>query len=135
MKPGRGPAIRIKGANGGTVQIVLLSQADSLALWKGTWQGRERVFLTKAGLVLDGDTLRLTSASPADLTVGVWPAPKGVTADGKALAGKTDGVFRRFAPRAPRSVTLKANVRGRAGGRPGQGGPARQDPAARGCRA
>ena len=43
------------------VQIVLLNNADSLALWKGDWQGGERVFLTGAGLLLDGDNLRLTS--------------------------------------------------------------------------
>lgn len=107
VKPGRRPAVTIQGADGGTVQIVLLSQADSLALWKGHWQGRDRAFLTQAGLVLDGDSLRLTSARPADLSVGVWPVPDAVASEGKVLSGKTDGVFRRFAPRAPRSVSLK----------------------------
>ncbi|HET7538102.1 MAG TPA: beta-galactosidase, partial [Candidatus Didemnitutus sp.] len=60
-----------------TVQVVLLSEADSLALWKGRWLGRDRVFLTTAGLVLDGDKLRLTSENLDALQVSVFPTPQG----------------------------------------------------------
>ena len=72
VKPGPGAAMRIKGANG-TLQIVLLSDAQSLAFWKGIWRGRDRVFLTRAGLVCDGDDLQLTSTNRADLDVSVYP--------------------------------------------------------------
>ena len=58
--PGRGAAFAVAGGDGKEVRIVLLSDADSLALWKGAYQGRERTFLTRAGLVLDGDVARLT---------------------------------------------------------------------------
>ncbi len=94
-EPGRSAALSLPAADGGTVQIVLLSEADSLALWKGAWQGRERVFLTPAGLVIDGDMLRLTTSNPDDLTVSVYPAPLSMTADGKTLAAVPDGVFAR----------------------------------------
>ena len=71
-------------------------------------QGRDRVFLTKAGLVLDGDNLRLTSTAPADLNVAIYPAPASLACNGSDLARKTDGVFQRFTPPAPRVVKFKA---------------------------
>jgi beta-galactosidase len=52
--------------------------------------------------------LRLTSTDPAALSVGVLPAPASVTSGDVALRGRADGVFRRFAPRTPRPVALKA---------------------------
>ena len=100
VKPGPGVALRIKGDKG-SVQIVLLNEAQSLALWKGKWQGRERIFLTSAGLVFDGDQVRLTSTNSADLKIGVCPAPNLVAANSERLAGKTDGVFQLFTPPAP----------------------------------
>jgi beta-galactosidase len=96
VKPGNSAALRISGTGGGSVQIVLLDSAASLALWKGTWQGRDRVFLSKAGLVFDGNNLRLTSADPNEFSVGVYPAPKSATLNGDTLHSRTDGIFRRF---------------------------------------
>ena len=107
VKPGVGAAVQIKGANG-TLQIVLLSDAQSLAFWKGNWQGRDRVFLTRAGLVCDGDDLRLTSTNRADLKVAVYPAPTTITLNGEKLRGKSEGVFERFTPRAPAVESFKA---------------------------
>ncbi|WP_197525902.1 beta-galactosidase [Pseudobythopirellula maris] len=94
LTPGRDVALTVRTPAGETVRIVLLSEADSLALWKLEWLGRERVLLTEAGLVVDGGALRLTSSDSAELAVGVWPAddlaPKGLP---RAAA---DGVFARF---------------------------------------
>jgi hypothetical protein len=102
--PGRGAAIRIPGTDGGSVQIVLLSGPDSLALWKGPFEGRDRVFLTGAGLLLDGDTARLTSGDRADLSLGIYPAPPGIA------GGEPDGVFTRYRPSPPPAVSLSASV-------------------------
>jgi hypothetical protein len=96
--PGRGVAFQLAGRDGGTVQVVLLDEADSLALWKGSWQGSERVFLTTAGMVIDGTRVRLASERPADLSVGVYPAPAGIP------GGAADGLFTRFTPPAPPTV-------------------------------
>ncbi|HTY88907.1 MAG TPA: beta-galactosidase [Candidatus Acidoferrum sp.] len=106
IKPGTRAAVQIETKNG-LLQIVLLSDADSLALWKGPWQGRDRVFLTKSGLVLDGENLRLTSSDRDDLTVGVLPAPSVVTLNGKPLAPKDNGVFKLFTPERPKAVSFK----------------------------
>lgn len=102
LKVGRDVALELKGKDGGSVRVVLLSEADSLALWKGQWQGRERVFLTQAGLVIDGDTLRLNSADVSELTVGISPVPS-------TLAnGKADGIFTRITPAAPAAMKSRA---------------------------
>ncbi len=90
-QPSRRPAWWMSRPTG-RVQMIVLNEADSLALWKGTWQGRERVFLTRADLVLDGDRLRLTSANPSDLTVDVYPGAP----ETQNLASLQEGLFRRL---------------------------------------
>ena len=92
---GRGVSFQVSGSDGWPVKVVLLSDTDSLALWKGTWGGRERIFLTQAGLVVDGATLRLTSPLREDLSVGVYPEPAGIA------GGRSDGVFTRYTPAPP----------------------------------
>ena len=92
----------------GSVQLVLLSEADSLALWKGQWLGRDRVFLTSAGLVTDGDALRLTADTSAALSVGVYPAPDKVSAGEEKLGVRNDGIFRRFT--APKREPIEATA-------------------------
>jgi hypothetical protein len=89
---------------------VLLTEADSLALWKESWQAGERVFLTRAGLAIGSDTLRLTSANAADLTVGIYPAATAAASAGTKLESKTDGVFQRFTPPAPKPLAAKATI-------------------------
>jgi hypothetical protein len=101
IKPSTQIAARMRLADGGSVQIVVLDSKDSLALWKGNLQARDRVFLTQASLVLDGDQLRLTSTTPADLSVAIHPAPSSLASKGDAIAGKPDGVFQRFVPHIP----------------------------------
>jgi beta-galactosidase len=101
---GREPALRVRGADGGTVQIVLLNSADSLALWKGEWRGRERIFLTRAGLVIDGGQVRLSSREISDLCVGVFPAPADLA------GGEKDGVFEHFLPAPPPRVKYVASL-------------------------
>jgi beta-galactosidase len=104
VETGRGPAFRLRGADGAPVQIVVLAEADSLALWKGEWRGRERVFLTRAGLTIDGGEVRLVSPAIADLHVGIFPAPADLA------GGEPDGVFARFTPPPPPAETPAVSV-------------------------
>jgi hypothetical protein len=106
--PGTGIAARVRLAGGRALQIVVLDYKSSLAFWKGNLQGRQRVFLTQAGLVLDGDELRLTSSDLSDLSVAVYPAPSSLEAGGGKSAMTSDGIFQRFTPTAPRSVKYSA---------------------------
>lgn len=99
VRPGTGPAVKLHTREGKNVDIVLLNEEISLTCWKDTLKGREHIFLTRAGLTLDGDTIRLRSENPADLSVAILPAP----ASPPAAAGKNDGVFRRFTVERPPS--------------------------------
>jgi beta-galactosidase len=102
--PRRGVAFRLPAADGTVVQVVLLSDADSLALWKGSYQGRDRVFLTRAGLVLDGDVARMNSGDLSELTLGICPAPAGIP------GGSTDGIFTRYSPTAPTAYSASPGI-------------------------
>jgi hypothetical protein len=106
---GTGVALKLTAADGQVIQIVVLDDPTSLTLWKQPWLGRDRVFLTQAGLVADGDELRLTSAKLDDLSVGVYPPPTAVEVGGSALEDKEDGLFQNFAPPAPAAVTPKVS--------------------------
>ena len=86
LSPAKTPGCKIKTANGREIQIVLLSEADSLALWKGRFAGAERVLLTPAGVTFDGSRVNLSSENPDDLKGEVFPPLKNT-------AGQPDGIF------------------------------------------
>ena len=96
LAPGRDVAHRIPGADGAEIRVVLLDDADSLALWKAPWRGRERVFLTRSGLVVDGEHLHWTAEHVADLPLAVFPPLDGGAPD--------DGIFQRLHPAAATRV-------------------------------
>jgi hypothetical protein len=104
IEPGRDVAFQVKGSDGRSVRVVLLVVDDSAALWKLPWSGRDRVFLTKAGLVVDGSKVRLTSTDPAELSVGVFPPMENY---GKAEA---DGIFMRYMPPSPKPIRASATA-------------------------
>jgi hypothetical protein len=80
-------AFEVRGSGGRTARVVLLSDADSLALWKGRFAGRDRVFLTRASLEIEGGALRLDSPDREELSVGMFPGQP------ELAAGERDGVF------------------------------------------
>lgn len=95
---GLGAAVRIINKAGQVFQIVLLDEADSLALWKGRWQGRDRVFFTSADLLIEKDALRLSSGDSMQREIAILPAPTELEVTGKMLTGESRGVFRAFKP-------------------------------------
>lgn len=107
VKPGRSPAIALRSASGGVVRIVLLNEADSLALWKGHWLGSPRVFLSKAALLLDGEELRMTSADRTAFDLAVVPAPGGLATPSGKVRSASDGVFVRYSVPAPKAVSYR----------------------------
>ncbi len=107
VKTGAGVALNAIASDGQIIQIVVVDAPTSLALWKQPWLGHDRVFLTHAGLVVDGDNLRLTSPKLADLTVGVYPPPASVETAGEVLNDKVDGIFESFDPPAPAEAAPK----------------------------
>ncbi|HPU57645.1 MAG TPA: beta-galactosidase, partial [Verrucomicrobiota bacterium] len=110
IKPSRDSAIEIRTDAGRVVRIVVLSDEDSLALWKGEWMGRERVFVTSASLVIDTNALRLTSEERRGFDLAMLPAPEALAVGDARLRGRADGVFSRFAVPAPEAFRGSART-------------------------
>ena len=87
-----GSLVTLKSSQGQTTRLLLLNEAQSLQCWKANIWGQERVFLSPAGLIFDGDTLHLRSRRPEDLWFEGYPSPpQALTA-----AGSVVGVFTRY---------------------------------------
>jgi hypothetical protein len=107
---GLGAVIQLKGKDGTNHVIILLDEATSFDLWKGEWQGQERLFVTHATLLLDGSSLRLRAENPADFSVAIFPAPKSLKDDHDKVAARDDGLFRRFSPQVASEAPLQAVI-------------------------
>lgn len=112
LRPGLAPAIEVKAPDGTLVRVVLLDEATSLQLYKAAWYGKDRVFLTRAGFTVAGNTARLQSPDTADLHVLVYPGRE----RSRPMDAK-DGIFTRFTPKAPNTThpTVKAELVQKAG--------------------
>jgi hypothetical protein len=110
VQPGSGAAIRLHGKDGTSHVVILLDEAAAQGFWKGEWQGQERLFLTRAALLLDGSALRLRSDSLEDLSVGILPAPATLTDARGDVPANDDGLFRRFSPRVEPAELLRATI-------------------------
>jgi hypothetical protein len=109
-QPGLGAAIRLHGTDGKNHVIILLDEATSLNLWKGEWQGQERLFVTRATLLLDGSSLRLRAENTEDFSIAIFPAPTTLKNGQGKLVAKDDGLFRRFSPQVAPEKPLQAVV-------------------------
>jgi hypothetical protein len=108
VQPGLGAAIRLRRKDGKHHVVILLDEATSLGFWKGECQGQERLFLTRATLLLDGSVVRLRTESPDDCSVAILPAPASLTDGRGEVPSKDDGLFRRYSPGVAPLASLKA---------------------------
>lgn len=122
VPPGRTASFRLKG-RGGEVRIVLLTESDSLALWKGEWLGRERVVLCRGGVVFDGPVLRVSGEIQDDCRMAVFPAIEEPAASTGAVTAGTDGIFQTLVADFPSSPLRKPVITSQ-----NPAGPAREVP-------
>lgn len=73
IEPGTGAAIQIRGANGKTTQIIVLSREQALNAWKANVAGRERLFLTTGELYFEPGRVHILSTNAFGLDVSVFP--------------------------------------------------------------
>lgn len=111
VQPSRCVAMELTNLPGLRLCLVLLNEADSLALWKLPWLGRDRVFLTRSALVVDGKSLRLTTPAGESPELGVLPAPSGMACGGLTLETTGDGAFSSFVLPPPPTPCNLARVR------------------------
>ncbi len=92
---GLSPAIVLKGADGKIVNVFLLTREQSLALWKGSVAGRDRVVITDGGVIFDRDNL-VVCGDAGDGTVAVYPPLTELHANGRTISGDLVGAFSVF---------------------------------------
>jgi hypothetical protein len=107
IEPSRNVFARAATTNGDIVQLVLLSDEDSKALWKGSLGGRDVVLLTTSEVEFDGNKLRLSTTNQAEITLGICPKPKLLKLGGRALNASRDGVFENFKIPSPNPQSIK----------------------------
>lgn len=110
VMPGTGAAIRLHGKDGKKQIIILLDEVMSSGLWKGEWNGQERLFLTHANLLIDGPALRLRTESKGDCSIAILPAPGKLSHGHEIVPASADGLFRRFSPGIADTTHLEAIV-------------------------
>jgi beta-galactosidase len=77
--------------------LILLSVFDALRCWKARMWGAERIFLSPAALLFDGESLRLRAAQVSDLWFSVYPAlPAALRCQDASLTGINQGPFTFF---------------------------------------
>ena len=108
IQPARDTAITIRTAEGWKIRIVLLSDADSLALWRGTWRGRERLVITPTGDTVSFDRKRVrVSTESADPHRNLWVFPtKGI----KTCEQFTPSLFAPLAVTLPTATTTSISI-------------------------
>ncbi len=71
-----GSALIVHGADGKSARLILLNEKDARQCWKAIFGGRERLFLSPAGLIFDPadqNSLRLRARKPEDLWFACFP--------------------------------------------------------------
>ncbi len=97
LTPGTDCVFTVRARNGDDVRILVLTEAQARQAVKAAMWGADRLFLSTAGLVFDGDTLRVQSTRPT-MYFSVFPSPP------LKLSGKEDGLFTRFVVSTPPRV-------------------------------
>jgi hypothetical protein len=96
ITPGSGPAIEIQSGDGRRTQIIVLTRAQALQLAKARIGGRDRLALSAAAMIFEGEGVRLTSRNPSNIGIEFFPALRQPGA-GFRESGE-DGIFRRYVP-------------------------------------
>jgi hypothetical protein len=109
VQPGLGAAIQLHGSDGQKHSIILLDEPTALGLWKGEWDGRERLFLTKANLLIDGPTLRLRTEDTGT-SIAIFPAPVDLSKGGGHVLAAQEGLFRRFTSQIDGGAPLQVAI-------------------------
>jgi len=94
LAPGSDCLFTVTARNGRECRIMVLTEEEAHRAWEAHIWGADRLFLSSAGLIFDGDTLRVQSLQPR-MSFSVFPIPP------LSLPGTDDGVFAHFTVSAP----------------------------------
>ena len=97
LPSGLAPAVSIAKPNGGTVSVYLVSQAQSLELWKGDFAGRQRVVISGQPLYFADGKLVVGAEAGRPRQVSIFPPVSGIILRAHALRSRADGRFQAYA--------------------------------------
>jgi hypothetical protein len=105
VSPGAGCLLELS-TEGGRADLLILTEEESLRLWKVDWNG-PRLVLSPAALWVD-EGLHLSSRTPEAIWAAVYPQPASAPClHGAVLDGAEYGIFTRYQPAInARAVTL-----------------------------
>jgi alpha-L-arabinofuranosidase len=117
LPTGPDEAFSLFDSAGRRIRVVLLSERESLGLWKGEWAGRERVFLTENLFTTDGREVTLEEEVGEGFELSVFPAPRALDRAGEPVNGSVSGLFTRYRIDAepPTQATVRLEKRREAG--------------------
>jgi beta-galactosidase len=97
IKPGTDSVVELKKAEGDTIKLVTLTQKQASGLWRGKVFGRDRLVLTEANVIFDGNELKLFGTKPDKFGFSLFPGLETVVSrDKKPLSKASDGLFERY---------------------------------------
>lgn len=104
--PGTNSIISLTDLDGQTVRICTLTHRQSLNLWKAKVWGRERVFLSDAGLIFGDEGIEAFWQGDSKISIGIFPLVDELRADiqNAGLEITKDGLFTRYQIAVPRKV-------------------------------
>ncbi|MDR0682796.1 MAG: beta-galactosidase [Dysgonamonadaceae bacterium] len=97
LKTGKEKAISFRDTANQLINIVLLDEESSLALWKGKLSGKDRVFLTDTNVevIYHNNELRLSTCKDS-IAVSIYPAPESLRCEDQIPKGVNEGIFTRY---------------------------------------
>ena len=97
FQPGPGCLLEVTNWDGKSVSILVLGAQDASQLWKMDLWGQQRLILSTAALIPDGDILRLSAEDPQDFSLAIFPAPNSsISAPSWKIDAQPEGVFTRY---------------------------------------
>ncbi len=106
LSTGTSPVIQLKNAGNMQINIVLLDERTSLNLWKGEFNGKQRLFLTNNGLTIEKNKIEL-EGSEWKFEVSVFPSPKLVKFNGRNVRSTSNGIFTRYKVQKSKNKSIK----------------------------
>ena len=95
IPPSLNRAVSIATANGGSVNFVVLSPEQAKKFYRVSFAGKDRVILSDAAIMPDGNNLRLQATDTKDLDLAVFPPVVGAKATAKveSFEGIANSIF------------------------------------------
>ncbi|MFD0960927.1 beta-galactosidase [Paenibacillus chungangensis] len=67
--------VRLELASGRSIRLLILTKAQALRCWKAEMWGEDRLFMSEADILVDGNRAQMLQRSPVQWEVSIYPEP------------------------------------------------------------